>query len=45
MPSWYAEQRNAQARKGRERRRNAWIALGLAVFAYMAVWGAKGLLG
>lgn len=45
MASWYAEQRHAQTRKTQQRRRRAWAALLLSVFAYMALWGGRNLLG
>ena len=45
MASWYVEQRQQRTYQGRQRRRNAWIALALASFAYMVAWGARNLLG
>lgn len=45
MASWYVEERDRRAYLGRQRRQRACIVLALAWFSYMAVWGARNLLG
>ena len=45
MASWYIEQRQARDREGRQRRREAWLALGLICSLYAAVWAWKGFFG
>ena len=45
MASWYVEERAAKALLGRQRRRNAWLALGFALSLYLTAWSVRSFLG
>ena len=44
-PSWYIEQRQARDREGKQRRREAWLALLAAVSGVAVWWSARSFLG